>query len=92
MLKFIIIALVALGIWAYFTGFNFNSINVGDLQKNATQIGADAANNALNGVKNEKTIAYLENIDAGIGRIIELLEKIVEKQEAIEATEEKKKK
>ena len=43
-------------------------------------------------VKNEKTIAYLENIDAGIGRIIELLEKIVEKQEAIEATEEKKKK
>lgn len=46
-------------------------------------------------VKNEKTIAYLENIDAGIGRMIELLEKIVEKQEATEATEateEKKKK
>ena len=39
-------------------------------------------------VKNEKTIAYLENIDAGIGRIIELVEKIVEKQEAIEAIEE----
>ena len=46
-------------------------------------------------VKNEKTNAYLENIDAGIGRMIELLEKIVEKQEATEATEateEKKKK
>ena len=43
-------------------------------------------------VKNEKTIAYLENIDAGIGRMIELLEKIVEKQEATEATEEKQKK
>ena len=43
-------------------------------------------------VKNEKTIAYLENIDAGIGRIIELVEKIVEKQEAIEETAEEKKK
>ena len=39
----------------------------------------------IESIKNEKTVALLENIDAGIGRIIEILE---EK----ETTEEKKKK
>ena len=38
-------------------------------------------------VKNDKLIAYLENIDAGIGKIIELLE-----SKAIEETAEEKKK
>ena len=56
MLKFIIVAVVAFGVWAYFTGFNFKSINVGDLQKNATQIGNEAATNTFNNLKNEKTI------------------------------------
>ena len=37
--------------------------------------------------KNEKLTAYLENIDAGIGRIIELLE-----SKAVEETAEEKKK
>ena len=44
-------------------------------------------------VKNEKTIAYLENIDAGIGRIIELLEnKELTEEIKEEIPEEKKKK
>ena len=38
-------------------------------------------------VKNDKLIAYLENIDAGIGKIIELLE-----SKAVEETAEEKKK
>ena len=38
-------------------------------------------------LKNEKITAYLENIDAGIGRIIELLE-----NKAVEETAEEKKK
>ena len=44
-------------------------------------------------VKNDKLIAYLENIDAGIGRIIELLEnKELTEEIKEEIPEEKKKK
>ena len=49
---------------------------------NTVTIPVDAEN-----VKNEKVVALLENIDAGIGRIIELLE---EKEPAVDLSKEKK--
>jgi len=55
--KFILLVLIIAGIWAYYTHFNFGNVNINDLQKNAVQIENNAKNDALNGVKGEKTIS-----------------------------------
>ncbi len=56
MWKFILLVVVAFGVWAYYNHFSFNNINVNDLQKNAVKMENNATNNVMNSVKGEKTI------------------------------------